>query len=33
LGPAPALQGGAVPSAAEVVARLEEVRTRVRYHG
>lgn len=33
LGPAPALQGGAVPSAREVHARLEDIRTRVRYHG
>ena len=33
LGPAPVLQGGAVPSASEVHARLEEIRTRVRYHG
>jgi hypothetical protein len=33
LGPAPVLQGGAVPSASEVHARLEDVRTRVRYHG
>jgi TP53 regulating kinase-like protein len=33
LGSAPVLQGGAVPSASEVIARLEEVRTRVRYHG
>ena len=32
LGPAPALQGGAVPSAKEVFTRLEDVRTRVRYH-
>ena len=33
LGPAPVLQGGAVPSASEVHARLEDIRTRVRYHG
>ena len=33
LGPAPILQGGAVPSAREVHARLEDIRTRVRYHG
>jgi len=33
LGPAPVLQGGAVPSATEVHARLEDIRTRVRYHG
>ena len=33
LGPPPALQGGAVPSAREVHARLEDIRTRVRYHG
>ena len=33
LGPAPALQGGAVPSAREVHARLEDIRTRVRYRG
>ena len=33
LGPAPVLQGGAVPSAKEVHTRLEDIRTRVRYHG
>ena len=33
LGPAPTLQGGAVPTAREVQARLEDIRTRVRYHG
>jgi len=33
LGPSPVLQGGAVPTASEVHARLEDVRTRVRYHG
>ena len=33
LGPAPALQGGTVPSAEEVHTRLEDIRTRVRYHG
>ncbi len=33
LGPAPVLQGGAIPSAREVHARLEDIRTRVRYHG
>ena len=33
LGPAPVLQGGAVPSAREVHTRLEDIRTRVRYHG
>ena len=33
LGPAPALQGGSVPSAKEVHTRLEDIRTRVRYHG
>lgn len=33
LGPAPVLQGGAIPSANEVHARLEDIRTRVRYHG
>ncbi len=33
LGPAPVLQGGSVPTAKEVFARLEDVRTRVRYHG
>ena len=33
LGPPPVLQGGQVPSANEVNARLEDVRTRVRYHG
>ena len=33
LGAAPVLQGGAVPSAREVHARLEDIRTRVRYHG
>ena len=33
LGPAPVIQGGAVPSAKEVHARLEDIRTRVRYHG
>ena len=33
LGPAPALQGGTVPTAKEVYTRLEDVRTRVRYHG
>jgi len=33
LGPAPVLQGGAIPSASEVHARLEDIRTRVRYHG
>ncbi len=33
LGPAPVLQGGAIPSAKEVRTRLEDIRTRVRYHG
>ena len=33
LGPAPTLQGGTIPSAKEVYTRLEDVRTRVRYHG
>ena len=33
LGPAPPLQGGSVPSASEVHTRLEDIRTRVRYHG
>lgn len=33
LGPSKPLQGGEIPSAKEVVARLEEIRTRVRYHG
>ena len=33
LGPPPVLQGGAVPSAREVHTRLEDIRTRVRYHG
>ena len=33
LGPAPMLQGGTVPTAKEVHTRLEDVRTRVRYHG
>ena len=33
LGPAPILQGGAIPTAKEVYTRLEDVRTRVRYHG
>lgn len=33
LGEAPLLQGGKVPSATEVHTRLEDVRTRVRYHG
>ena len=33
LGPAPTLQGGSVPSASEVHTRLEDIRTRVRYHG
>ena len=33
LGPPPVLQGGQVPSANEVNDRLEDVRTRVRYHG
>ena len=33
LGAAPVLQGGSVPTAKEVHARLEDVRTRVRYHG
>lgn len=33
LGPPPILQGGAIPTASEVFARLEDVRTRVRYHG
>jgi len=33
LGPVPVLKGGAVPGADEVNARLEDIRTRVRYHG
>jgi Kae1-associated kinase Bud32 len=33
LGPAPTLQGGSVPTAKEVHTRLEDIRTRVRYHG
>ncbi|MDB4605049.1 KEOPS complex kinase/ATPase Bud32 [bacterium] len=33
MGEAPLLQGGKVPSAKEVHTRLEDVRTRVRYHG
>lgn len=33
LGKAPDQSGGAVPTAAEVLKRLEEVRSRVRYHG
>lgn len=32
-GPAPEQTGGAVPTASEVLKRLENVRTRVRYHG
>lgn len=32
-GPPPVLKGGAVPGADAVHARLEDVRTRVRYHG
>lgn len=32
-GPAPVLQGGTIPTAREVHARLEDIRTRVRYHG
>jgi hypothetical protein len=33
LGPAEEQTGGAVPTAKEVLSRLENVRTRVRYHG
>lgn len=33
LGTTPTLRGGRVPSAEEVLRRLEEIRTRVRYHG
>ncbi len=33
LGPLQVLQGGAVPTAQEVHTRLEDIRTRVRYHG
>lgn len=33
LGAAPEQSGGAVPTAAEVLKRLDEVRSRVRYHG
>jgi len=33
LGPSPVLQGGTVPTARDVHARLEDIRTRVRYHG
>ena len=33
LGPPQVLQGGAVPTAHEVHTRLEDIRTRVRYHG
>ena len=33
LGEAPEQSGGAVPTAAQVLKRLEEVRSRVRYHG
>ncbi len=33
LGAAPVLQGGKVPTAAEVLTRLDEIRQRVRYHG
>ena len=32
-GPPPVLKGGAVPEASSVYERLEDVRTRVRYHG
>ena len=32
-GPAPVLHGGAGPTAREVHTRLEDIRTRVRYHG
>ena len=33
LGLAPVLQGGTVPSAQEVLTRLDDIRQRVRYHG
>jgi hypothetical protein len=33
LGPAPVLQGGKVPTASEVLTRLDDIRQRVRYHG
>mgnify|MGYP006131182935 FL=1 len=33
LGPAPVLQGGKVPTASEVLTRLDDIRLRVRYHG
>lgn len=33
LGTAPVLQGGKVPTATEVLTRLDEIRQRVRYHG
>lgn len=33
LGPTPEQSGGAVPTAQDVLKRLEEVRSRVRYHG
>ena len=33
LGLAPILQGGTVPSAEEVLTRLDDIRQRVRYHG
>jgi Kae1-associated kinase Bud32 len=33
LGPAPKAPGGEVPSAKDILKRLEEIKTRVRYHG